>query len=194
MSIRQLSIKSGVPYSTLRDLVSNKSALEYASCKTVMAIAKALYVSVESLFKEDEFEMGGSQIFVDSKKFYFNYLKNNTNIILKSYSALDYYGYVSNFKPDYLKVYSIYKLPEPFIYSKVKNFSKLDYASHNGILVSSIEQAINDLLQDDDYSNKEIKEIFENINLDNNSLLGNIIISKKNQAKFIKLSKGLIKK
>lgn len=194
MSIRQLSIKSGVPYSTLRDLVSNKTSLEYASCKTALAIAKALYVSVESLFKEDEFEGSTNSIFVNSKKYYVNHLKNNTNIILKSYSALDFYGYVSNSKPEEIKVYSIYKLGEPFKFNKVKNFSNIEYKMFSGILVSTVEQAINDLLEDKDYSDKQKREIFENIHFDDEDLLGNINIKRKNILKFRKLSKGLIRK
>lgn len=192
ISIRQLSIKSGVPYSTLRDLVSNKTALEYASCKTVLAIAKALYVSVESLFKEDEFEGASTPLFVNSKKFYISNLKNKTNIILKSYSALDYFGFVSNSKPSKINVYSIFKLDDPFIYTKVKNFSKINYKMFDGILVSTVDQAINDLLEDKDYSQKEIRDIFININFEDSNLLGNINIKKRNLLKFNKLTKGLI--
>lgn len=194
ISIRQLSIKSGVPYSTLRDLVSNKTSLEYASCKTVLSIAKALYVSVESLFNDDNFSGNIPTIYTNSKKYYFDYLKNNTNIVLRSYSALDYFGYVSNKNPSSILVYSIYKLKEPYQFVKLRNFSKIDYKSFNGILVSTLDQAINDLLEDNSFSLKEIKEIITNINFENSNLLGNINIKKKNLQKFNKLTKGLIKK
>ncbi|MCD7841882.1 MAG: helix-turn-helix domain-containing protein [Lachnospiraceae bacterium] len=49
MTKRQLSIRSGVPYSTLQDICTGKTSLKKCSGETLYNIAKALDVSIESL-------------------------------------------------------------------------------------------------------------------------------------------------
>ena len=51
MSIYALSKKSGVPYSTLRDICKNKTDLGKCEARTVYLLAHALGVSTDELMK-----------------------------------------------------------------------------------------------------------------------------------------------
>ena len=51
MSIYECSKKSGIPYSTLSDLVHQKNDLKRCSSETLYKLAKVLNVSMESLLE-----------------------------------------------------------------------------------------------------------------------------------------------
>lgn len=194
MSMRQLSIKANVAYSTIRDLCTNKVMLENASGRTLLAISKALYMSIESLLNSENSDIIRDSLYVNSKKYLIENLKNKKNVILRSLSALDYYGYLDRNNSKDIFVYSIYKLDKPYIYKQVKNFSKIKYTYTDNILVSTLSQSINDVLSDANVSIKMIKEILLNIKLDDQLILDNLEISKANKTKFDKLVKSISKK
>ena len=86
MTVSALSKKSGVPYSTLSDLVSEKTDIRKCSFDTICRIAKALSVSVNDLADmtepRDSFENFKSNICHELKLlgdigFIVKYLKNN---------------------------------------------------------------------------------------------------------------------
>lgn len=187
MSMRQLSIKSNVPYSTIRDLCTGVTNIENVTAKTLFSISKVLYVSMESLLNNTINTPLFKSSFTSKDNYYKEAIGKKTNVVLRSLSALDYYGYVTNGTPDKIMVYSIYKMPDGFDTIFLKNFSSIETSSFNGLLVSTLDQAINDILKDKNIINKTIKDIFNNIYFENSKILEELNIKKPNLPRFTKI-------
>ena len=58
ISVYKLSKKSGIPYSTLQDIVIGKSSLIECNGRTLLSLSKSLNVTIEELlsYKQEEFK------------------------------------------------------------------------------------------------------------------------------------------
>lgn len=87
LTIYECSKKSGIPYSTLSDLVKGKKQIEKCSCEMVYKLAKALDTTVEFLIEEfhipkrPDFELFKSNVCHDIKR------KGDLNFIVETISS-----------------------------------------------------------------------------------------------------------
>ena len=180
-----LSKKSGVPYSTISDICSGKTDIRKCNVMTVYKIANALECSIETLIeKENVAEFSGASQTI--QEYYRNYLRNRKNVILFGESALDYYRLTNGGTPLFVEVYATTNLPLPFKVHKVKNFNNIDYDVIDGIMVSSIDQSLNDMLSSKDADYQALDEALSNYYYQNNESFDGIHILKKNLEKFNK--------
>ena len=79
ISIRTLSAKSGIPYSTINDIVNEKTDILQMRFGYVLLIASFLSVSVEellSLCKSEFPELADGKLIIKNKKYYLQYQSN----------------------------------------------------------------------------------------------------------------------
>lgn len=194
MSEYGLSKISGVPYSTISDICSNKTDITKCNVLTVAKLAKALNTSIENLIelresKKAEFEDKSLTI----KEYYQNKLRNRKNVVLYGTSALDYLDMTNSAIGLQIEVYATSKLPSPFKTHVVKNFKKISYEVIDGVMVSNFDQAINDSLSDSSSDLQAIDEALNKYYYLNNKSFNGINIKKKNLDVFKKECKQALK-
>ena len=186
-----LSKESGVSYTTIKDLLNGKRKIENLPGKTILALAKVLNCSMEEIMKMD---IDNNYIDPDSyltkSKYYTDLLKNKKNVILAKDSALEFHHLSNDNINKSTYVYSCGELNEPFIYKKVDNFEDIDYEVIDGIMVTSINQTVNDIIKDNDVDLQPLYEALNKIYYKNNKSFDSISIEEKNKEKFEEIAKN----
>ncbi len=180
-----LSKKSGMPLSTVKKIVSGKHKIENCSGKTLLAISKALDCSIEDLLNVS-FEPLSQSIndFTNKDEYYKTMIGNRKNVVLAKESASDYLHLSNQNLDEKIYVYSSSDLPKPFVVKKVNNFACIEYEKIDGLLVTSTNQTINDLLQDEESNAQTIYESLANYYFNNNESYDGLKIDKVNESQF----------
>jgi len=185
MSQYALSKKSGVPYSTISDLCLGKTNIRKCNVETAYKIACALDCKIETLLdSKKEAEFTGEYMTI--AEYYRSKLLNRKNVILYGESALDYMRLTNGGSAMLIEVYSTSTLNYPFISHKVKNFDNIQYQVIDGILVSTLSQALNDMFENEDTDLQVLDEALSNYYYQNNESFDGLQIKDCNIIKFNK--------
>lgn len=186
-----LSKKSGVPLSTVKKIVSGKQKIENCSGKTLRLLSSCLGISIEELL-ETSFDIVFPSLgeFSNKNDYYKKILINRKNVVLAKESASDYLHLSNSNLDENIYVYSSSDLPKPFVAKKVANFHDLDYSNIDGVLVTTVDQTVNDLLEDDSSDPQAIYESLASYYFDNNESFEGLNIYEVNEEKFVYYSEG----
>ena len=188
-SLYSLAKKSGIQYTTLKELASGKRKVENLPGKTILSLAKALECTMEEVmsieFTNDTICLSSYQTKSD---YYRQMLRNYKNVILAFDSALEYYRLSNDNSSSRISCYSTTTLPEPFAPAIVPNFSKIEYHSDNGVLVTSLNQTFNDLLSDENCDTQPLYEAINHYYYDHNNSFDGLDINRKNMDRFMRLA------
>lgn len=187
-----ISKKSGIPYSTVSDICLGKTDIRKCNVETAIKLAKALDCTIEELvygLDTDEAMFDESEPAITKFEYYHEKLKYRKNVILASESALEYLDVTDNNFSTMIKVYATSPLPWPFLVKQVKNFENIDYKVVDGILVSTISQALDDMLSDSNSDFQIVDQALNNYYYKNNESFEGIEVSNKNKKKLEKEKK-----
>lgn len=188
-SLYKLAKQCGVQYTTLKELVAGKRKIENLPGKTILSLARGIGCSMEDIMN---MEFSNDTISITSyatKSDYYKYmLKNYKNVILAFDSALEFYKLSNDNSSRKVYCYSVSALPEPFIPVIVNNFSNIDYQTHDGILVTSIDQTFNDLIADDNSDTQPIYEALNHYYYEHDNSFESLNILPQNSDRFLKLA------
>ena len=184
-----LAKNSGVSYTTIKELLNGKRKIENLPGKTILALSQCLECSMEEILNMDTKPRSYLEYYDKKSDYYTELLKNKKNVVLAKDSALEFYHLSNDAVCDSTFVYSSGKLNEPYISEVVDNFENIDYKILDGIMVTTLDQTINDILRDD---NANLQPLYEALNkyyyTHNNSFEG-IRIDEDNFEKFEQVSK-----
>lgn len=77
LSVYRLSKMAKLPYTTVNEIVLGKKSIEECNLKTIIAIANALNIPIESLYKENNIELSNSWQQVREKRYKFPDIVND---------------------------------------------------------------------------------------------------------------------
>ena len=180
-----LSKKSGLPLSTVKKIITGKNKIENCSGKTLRALANALDCTIEELL-DMSFDTYTPNLhdFPSKNDYYREVIGNRKNVVIAKESAANYLHLSNQDLDKNVYVYSSNKLPEPFVVTKVDNFNDLNYSKVDGVLVTSVDQTINDLLTDNESDEQVIRESLATYYFDNNESFDNLAINSVNEKAF----------
>lgn len=188
-----LSKESGISYTTIKDLLNGKRKIENLPGKTILSLAKTLGCSMEDVMK---MSIDNNYIDPDSyltkSDYYADLLKNKKNVILAKDSALEFRHLSNDNASKKAFVYSCGALDEPFVYKKVDNFDNIDYEVIDGVMVTSVNQTVNDIIDDNDVDLQPLYEALNKVYHKNNNSFDNITIREENKEKFQKIAEDSI--
>ena len=87
ISVRKISESTGIPYSTLNDILNAKTDIDNATLKTVLKIAEHLNINVEELrqmCKDMIPAVDGGKIVIVNKKYYVQHSDGEIEYITKA--------------------------------------------------------------------------------------------------------------
>lgn len=114
-------------------------------------------------------------------------LLNNINCVIAKESTADLLGYSNGGYREKIVVYSLENIDKPYIKCIVlKNYDKLNIINHNGLLTTTINQAIVDMLKDKNTDSQILIETLANYYFEQNNSYNNLDIPKRLQSKFNK--------
>lgn len=188
-----LSKESGIPYTTIKDLLNGKRKIENLPGKTILALAKTLNCTMEEIMKMDiDNSFINPDSYLTKNEYYTDLLKNKKNVILAKDSALEFHHLSNDNINKSAYVYSCGELNEPFVYKKVDNFDGIDYEVIDGVMVTSVNQTVNDIINDNDIDLQPLYEALNKIYYKNNESFDSISIEEKNKEKFEEIAKNCI--
>lgn len=188
-----LSKESGIPYTTIKDLLNGKRKIENLPGKTILALAKTLNCTMEEIMKMDiDNNFINPDSYLTKSEYYTDLLKNKKNVILAKDSALEFRHLSNDNINKSAYVYSCGELNEPFVYKKVDNFDGIDYEVIDGVMVTSVNQTVNDIINDNDIDLQPLYEALNKIYYKNNESFDSITIEEKNKEKFEEIAKNCI--
>lgn len=188
-----LSKESGIPYTTIKDLLNGKRKIENLPGKTILALAKTLNCTMEEIMKMDiDNSFINPDSYLTKNEYYTDLLKNKKNVILAKDSALEFHHLSNDNINKSVYVYSCGELNEPFVYKKVDNFDGIDYEVIDGVMVTSVNQTVNDIIKDNDIDLQPLYEALNKIYYKNNESFDSISIEEKNKEKFEEIAKNCI--
>lgn len=180
-----LAKKSGLPLSTVKKIITGKNKIENCSGRTLRALANALDCTIEELLNMSfDTNTPNVQDFPNKKDYYKKVIGDRKNVVIAKESAANYLHLSNQDLDRNVYVYSSNYLPEPFIVTKVDNFNNLDYSKVNGLLVTSVDQTINDLLTDKESDEQVIRESLATYYFDNDESFDNLKINSVNEEVF----------
>ncbi len=183
-SCYRVSIMSGIPQSTLRDICSCKSSIGNCSAKTVQKLAIALDCKMEDLMRLDNEKVGCRAKDYLTKSEYFKAMIKDKNVILAFESALEQYNLtIGNFNSKII-VYGLEPLPKPFKVHLVNSFNAIDYEDVRGLKTTSLNKTINDMLSSDDIDPQILAEGLSNYYFSHGESFEGIDIKEKNVNKY----------
>ena len=179
-----LSKKSGVSYTTIKDVINGKRKIENLPGKTILLLAKALNCTMEDVMNMEINNNVSSTSFLTKSEYYTKLLKNKKNVILAKESALEYYHLSNDSFSDKAYVYSCGKLDGPYINEEVENFNDIEYEVINGTMVTSLSQTINDIVEDEDIDLQPLYEALNKYYHQHNKSFDGIKIKEENKDRF----------
>ena len=96
--------------------------------------------------------------FNTKSSYYRAIMAGRTDAVLCGDSALEYYRLSNDNLSGKVYVYSNCSLPDPFVVLPVKDFSNIDYEVKDGVMVTTVSQTINDLLEEDGEGSQPLYE------------------------------------
>lgn len=184
-SLYSIAKSSGIPYTTLKELVSGKRKIENLPGKTILKLAKALDCTMEEVMS---IEFSNDSICISSYKtkadYFKSLLRNYKNVVLAFDSALEFHRLSNDNNSSKVYCYSTTNLPEPFAPVVVPNFKNINYQIKDGVLVTSINQTFNDLLSDEDSDTQPIYEALNHYYYDHNESFDGLDILPQNKNRF----------
>lgn len=188
-----LSKESGIPYTTIKDLLNGKRKIENLPGKTILALSITLDCTMEEIMNMDiDNNFINPDSYLTKSEYYTDLLKNKKNVILAKDSALEFHHLSNDNINKSAYVYSCGELNEPFVYKKVDNFDGIDYEVIDGVMVTSVNQTVNDIINDNDIDLQPLYEALSKIYYKNNESFDSISIEEKNKEKFEEIAKNCI--
>ncbi len=143
-----LSKKSGVSYSVVKDILQGKRNPEKLTGRTIFYLSKSLGITMEDFIEIEVDELPDRKNYLFKRDYFTDILRGRKNAILCKGSALEFYGAANSSSGSAVEVFACGNLPSPFITYPVRNFKNIAYEKHDGILVTTLNQTINDMLED----------------------------------------------
>ena len=184
LSRYRVSIISGVPQSTLRDICNCKSSIGNCSARTVQKLAKALDCKMEDLMRLDNEKVGFRAKDYLTKSDYFEAMIKDKDVILAFESALEQHNLTNGNFNSKIIVYSSKPLSNPFKVHLVDNYDEIDYVDVRGLKTTTLNKTINDMLSIEDIDSQILAESLSNYYYQHNKSFEGIIVEKKNINKF----------
>ena len=184
-----LAKESGISYTTIKEIMSGKRKIENLPGKTIRSLANAFNCSMEEIMKLDiNKNYLDSSSFLRKSEYYTELLKNKKNVVLAKDSALEFYHLSNDNISDKAFVYSCGDLEDPFINKKVENFDDIDYEVVDGIMVTTLDQTINDIIADNDVDLQPLYEALNKYYHQHNNSFDGIEVNEKNRESFKKIA------
>ena len=185
LSLYKISKMAELPYTTVCDLVNGKTDIMKCSVETIYKLSKALGLKIEQVINKEEIaEFNENSVPYTKQDYYRSMLKNRKNVILSRESALEYMNLTDGNFSHIVYVYSTIDLPLPFIVKKVRNFNDIEYTKMDGILITSISQSINDMLEDKETDVQILDQAISHYYYENNESFNNLRINDNNLQRF----------
>lgn len=184
LSRYRVSIISGIPQSTLRDICNCKSSIGNCSARTVQKLARALDCKMEELMMLDNEKVGFRAKDYLTKSDYFEAMIKDRDVILAFESALEQHNLTNGNFNSKINVYSSKPLSNPFKVHLVDNFEGIDYVDVRGLKTTTLNKTFNDMLSFDDIDSQILAESLSNYYYEHNESFEGIIVEKKNINKF----------
>ena len=193
LSIYSLSKESGVPLGTVKKIINGKYDIGKCAAQTVRKLAEALNCTMEELLDMSFIKSIPSlSSFPTKTDYYREMMTNRKNLILAKESALEYLGLSSSNLDEHVYVYGCNDLSDPFVVNKVSNFKNLSYQNSNGILVTSVDQTINDMLEDPSADQQHILEALSTYYFEHDESFDGLRIKPENAEPFKQYSNDAV--
>ena len=187
LSAYALSKKSGVSYTVMKDIVSGRKKIENLSGKTILSLAKALDCKMEDIMMLETEYVSYRESGLSKDQYFETMLRDRKNTILNKRSALMYHRLANIASDSKISVFACTDLPIPFSVTKVENFDGIEYVRENGMMITTVNQTINDMVADEENDPQPLLEALSNYYFSHNETFDGLNISEENLSRFQEL-------